>query len=405
LKLNTEKILFMISKSLLANKIKSNAGFTLIELIVSIAISMIIISVILSSVTKAIKEAKEDREKISTTNALSGVLQAIGNDIKAAGESVDDDIFPVITFNNTAKSSSVKTLDLWNGERKTIELIETNRIIIRRAILKPLTLCQQINNNDIIGNGTLNYSQNGIIVATDDTTIDHPGCRPTPLQSDSTITPVFPQALRNIRDYRCKFAITLNPNTLDGCHTEDSGNNSYPIASALMSNKAGKYNTFAIYDEQLKSITQGKEYKIFASTAGSPEGKKAIADYPIGSSIYIIEKREYAIDNMGNINLYVNDLRIRSVASNIEKFQVSARLYSNRFTKAIDPTPSNSCPNQIKNTCIFNSSAGNKWKDIASIRIEIKQKYQSVGNNITPTDSEIEGLTASNEFSFNNNQN
>lgn len=385
----------------------NSSGFTLVELIVAGLISVIISGLMFDNFIRVIQQAKTDREKISTTITLTGVLQQVSDDLKMAGENIPEDNFPAITFNATPKTIVKTVFDNWNvtspasgANTSTVTRIETNRIIIRRSILKPLTLCQNIPSGEAIGNYTFGFRTNAIVVATDDKSIADPGCRTTPLQSDAA-TPILTESLRAERNYRCKSAIAIDPTTSDGCFARTSANNSHPVSPVLLMNKTGDYHNFRIYDEISNAIAQGSQYGILVSTEFSPEGEISSAQYPIGSPIYIVEEREYVLDNSGNINLYVNGLKIIAVASNIERFNVSARLLLNRNTKTNQVNPANPCATDTRYTCIFNSSNGDRWKDISSVKIEIQKKYNPIGGG-SPTQLDLDNLTASSEFILNN---
>jgi prepilin-type N-terminal cleavage/methylation domain-containing protein len=382
------------------------SGFTLIELIVAMLITSIVGGLILDNFVRGLSQAKEDRDKVATTISLTGVLERIGSDIRSAGEGVPDDSFPAISFDDNAKTVTYKSMDGWSDVMSDTTITETNRVVIRRAILQPLTLCRQVDSGtNIAETDATRFSRTiKMVVATDDPAIDNPGCRTSPLQTDATITPVLPQSLRDIRNYRCKFAKTLNPDTPDGCHTATSLNNSYPIVSALLWDKNGYYHTFAAYDEEVKPIASGNEFALLIDAGASPEGANAIVDYPVGSSIYVIEKREYALDDRGNINLYVNDVLISTVASNVEKFRVSAKLYADRAKKTMQSSPTNPCPVVTSSACFFNTSVGDRWKDIASIKIELQRKYDPLGKGTTPSSADIDKLSAVSEFSLPNNK-
>jgi prepilin-type N-terminal cleavage/methylation domain-containing protein len=384
---------------------KSDKGFTLAELLVTIVIASIVTGLILDNFVRVLTQVKEDREKVTTTITSSGILQQIGDDIKNAGEGVPENTFPVIIFNDEPKNVSTNVYDPWKDKNYEISTVETSRIIIQRAILKPLTLCQNIEINDAIGNEGVDMVANGILVATDNKTISEPGCRTSPLQVDSTMIPILPQILRDVRSYRCKSALVLNPDRLDGCHTSTSLNNSRPVVLALLSNKAGAYHSFDIYNEVVVDSIDNppiSEYKLLVGNEFSPEGAIAKAKYRIGDPIYIIEKREYVLDDKGNINLYVDGMRKSTIAAGIAKFQVSAKLYSNRLQKTIQSSPDNPCTDLSANTCTLDSSSVSQWKDIALINIKIQQKYNPRTNNTLGTSSNLEKLTVSSDFSLNN---
>jgi prepilin-type N-terminal cleavage/methylation domain-containing protein len=377
----------------------SSSGFTLVELIVAMLISSIVIGLVLTNFVQGMKEVVEDREKIAVAEVHTGVLQQIGDDIMAAGENIPEDTFPAIEFNDTAQNRFTSSSELWRRSFIHGTTILSNKIIIRRAVLKPLTLCQNIPINTEITNSSYpGAASNTLIVATDDLSLAEPGCRSTPLQLDPA-APVLPQILRDERNYRCKSSNNPDPSGLLGCNNTALLTINNGVTLALLSNKNGSYHDLVVREEIVNPIASGNEYKIIVHTLYSQQGNIANANYKIGNPIYIIEERMYALDDKGNINLYVNGSKAVTIASNIDKFQVSAELYSDRLSKTIQAAPSNPCSSPMTNfSCKFSSTDGDRWKDIAFIKIDIQKKYNPKGKSAVPSSIDLEKLSTTGKF-------
>ena len=106
-------IKYTILKVLIRNLIKENylkKGFTLIELIVGLLIMSIVIGLAINAFVGVNKDFSKDKKDIESSQNLSAILELIGNDIKQAGEGINDNNFPVIEFsfdfNNTTASTA-----------------------------------------------------------------------------------------------------------------------------------------------------------------------------------------------------------------------------------------------------------------------------------------------------------
>jgi prepilin-type N-terminal cleavage/methylation domain-containing protein len=374
----------------------NSSGFTLVELIVAMLISSIVMGLTLTNFVGGMKAVVEDREKIAVAEVHTGVLQQIGDDIMAAGENIPEDTFPVIEFNDTTENRTSIGNDMWRYTYATSTTVLSNKIIIRRAILKPLTLCQNIPVGANVAN-TSYIGTSGLIVATDDRSISDPGCRTTPLQSDLAMVPVLPQILRDERTYRCQASTVPDLTVLDKC-SNMTGATVNGATHALLSNKSGNYHSLLITREIVNPIAEGNEYKITAHTYVSSQGNIAQVDYSIGNPIYIIEERKYALDQNGNINLYINGAKAVTIASDIAKFEVSAALLSDRSNRTLQSTPSNPCPTMTDFSCKFSSADGDRWKDIAFIKIDIQKKYNPKGKNAVPSSIDLEKLSTTGKF-------
>ena len=110
----------------------SKQGFTLLELIIGMAIMLIVSSLTMNAFIQASTTFNKDKKSIDSNQSISVILEMIGNDIKQSGENINDPNFPTIEF-----KIATTTLD------PTLKA-GSSKIIVRRALVAPLTLCEDI---------------------------------------------------------------------------------------------------------------------------------------------------------------------------------------------------------------------------------------------------------------------
>jgi prepilin-type N-terminal cleavage/methylation domain-containing protein len=413
----------MLKFTVLNQPSQSNSkGFTLIELLVASFVSLIVGALVLQAFVGASRDAIQDRKKVLDQVVLKGVLDEIGKNIKLAGEHIPEDSFPVISFTDIpANSNSYSNGDIWLGTQysgiSTTVVSDTNSLTIRRSILQPLTLCQNIPAGGNVGtaDGTAvrsyplgvmtDYPSTIIKVATGDLNFPDPSCRATPINNLPGLQ-ILTQSLRNLREWRCKNSYRGNA-TLpgDSCDEVHQGSGSgYGIgksAKLIISNRSGSYNNFVSYNEFLSS----QDFFLVGTASDVQTGILATASssYKIGDPIYVVEERKYSLDSNGDLNLYINGIKEITIASGIAKFKVSAKIYDNRNEKTIAAHPNNECSVDAGYTCNFSADIGDQWKDIASIKIEIQKQYDATGGNPIPTSDDLNKITSTAEFSAINN--
>jgi prepilin-type N-terminal cleavage/methylation domain-containing protein len=219
---------------------KTSKGFTLIELIVGMSIMLIVGGLAMNALVQSSSSFNKDKRTIDSSQSASAILEIIGNDIKQSGENINDAKFPTIEF-KVADATLDPTL-------KT----GSSKIIIRRSLISPLTLCEKIDVNQSFTTGTnltVASNLNSTVTASANcdvgtassplsvyripTTVTAPLLTPatTPVTTQPTITTYYPQAvaglnpyptaptplalklpqaLRKARDYRCN----TDPNTV-----------------------------------------------------------------------------------------------------------------------------------------------------------------------------------------------
>jgi hypothetical protein len=168
-----------------------------------------------------------------------------------------------------------------------------------------------------------------------------------------------------------------------------------------------------------------KKYKIIVNTTGIPTAinarNKAVA-YTVSSTanpIYLIEERVYTLDSNGNLQVSIDGGAASTLIKKIAKFTVSARLYQDPVarTPKTDPaapcvtTPAASANTQFladsTYTCQFNGSNTttatasdpvDNWKRLAGVKIQVQGQYDGRGQNATPTQTDLDKITAASEF-------
>jgi prepilin-type N-terminal cleavage/methylation domain-containing protein len=391
--------MFTIFKVLIRNSTKRHTnsnGFTLLELLVGLILMSIVGGLAMNAFVQANTSFGEDKKDIDTSQNLSAVLEIVGNDIRQAGENINDGNFPAIEF-KVANIADDPTL-----------VPGSSKIIIRRAVSLPMTLCQTIGTaaatttslsdppppGPIANLGTLTIADNVIsntvpnaancavgtqtsplfaarpnatyvvnqTVTGTTTLITTPS---TPSLPPSPLSLVLPDALRQARDYRCA-QIDPNPtipynspaqaSNADWCPT--TGTN--PSVRIAVSDGAGRMLIF----NQTGEVNQGGSFTRYgiqynASFIGGTNPDPAIANnvatastltsFNPGDAVYVIEERVYTLvrDTTVSVNPPVGILHISKnggravpLIKGIANFSVSAKMFSDNLLQKIDPTPS-----------------------------------------------------------------
>jgi prepilin-type N-terminal cleavage/methylation domain-containing protein len=414
---------------------KSKQGFTLLELIVGMSIMLIVGGLAMNAFIQASTTFNKDKKSIDSSQSMSVILEMIGNDIKQSGENISAGSFPTIEFK---VADAILDPTLKTGSSK---------IIVRRALTDSLTLCEAV---PIASDPTTITS---LIVADNlpATVTASANCnagtsssklfaaRPsTEYELTATTDPVptpaldlvLPKALRKVRDYRCQLD---DPNPTVAYDAASRVTDNFCDSSALevtriaVSNLSGQFLIFNQTNETVDSANTAtaKKYGITVNTTGlgssavvNNEKNKAVA-YPIGSPIYVIEERYYALTTAGELQVSLNGETPTTLVKKIENFRVSARTYTNTTDRIVQPTPAaNICTdatpfaaqpttaseNSPKYICQFNYFTGvattdnADWKGLSGIKVEIQTKYDGRGQNATPTTEDTRKLYAASEF-------
>jgi prepilin-type N-terminal cleavage/methylation domain-containing protein len=449
---------YTILKALIQNFSKGNKserGFTLVELIVGLAILLIVGGLAMNAFVQASISFNKDKRSIDSNQNSSAILELIGNDIKESGENIYANNFPTIEFKLVSTTEPLLKLG-------------SSKVIIRRAVTNPLTLCEDIAANAdpaarinlVVADNTItgpNGRNCDVATATSPlsiyrvpptTTVPIPSTTyyPTPIATALPTSPAplalrLPLALRKLRDYRCQLDdINPSPPYDDRSRAGEDfcgGTAALERLRIAVSDTRGHILIFNQTNETVDAgnsadtLTTGvKKYGITVNTTfatGDPatanNTRNRTVSYPIGSSIYAIEERVYSLDANNNLQLSLNGATPVILVRKIESFKVSARTYNSTQNRTENPTPtivpaSDICTGAPTYICRFyyNSSATAlaapatstipedptdtpmDWKLIAGVKVEIQAKYDGTGQNATPTTADNEKLTATAEF-------
>jgi prepilin-type N-terminal cleavage/methylation domain-containing protein len=112
---------------------KRNKGFSLIELIVTMAISSVVVALASQLLLQTQNSFSRDQKRVSTNQKMSSVLEIIGREIRQAGELITDPDFPTI-----------KVTPLSSGSNPPVSLI------VYRAVSNPMSMCTAYANNTAV---------------------------------------------------------------------------------------------------------------------------------------------------------------------------------------------------------------------------------------------------------------
>lgn len=415
---------------------KSDRGFTLIELIVGMLIMLIVSGLAMNALVEANAGFSKDKRNIESNQNMSVILEMIGNDIKQAGENISDSNFPTVEFITNTDTGSMSN---------------SSKIIVRRALIDPLTLCERIPANAdptiksslIVADNTpatvtasancnVGTSSSKLFAARPSTeyaltaTTD-----PVPSTSLATLDLILPKALRKARDYRCQLD-DLNPTVAydDPSRATDTFCNSSSLEATkvAVSNQSGQFLIFNQTNETVDTTNTAtaKKYGITVNTTElntietANNDKNKQVEYPIGSPIYVIEERVYTLTSDGYFQLSIDGKPPQTLIKKIENFRVSAKIYDDTTAQTVKLRPTaNVCtdlpliPSFVAQTpdinspqyiCTFNYFTGvgtadkDNWKTLAGIKVELQAKYDSTGGSATASTRDIEKLSAKAEF-------
>jgi prepilin-type N-terminal cleavage/methylation domain-containing protein len=419
-------------------------GFTLLELLAGLVLMSIVIGLSLNAFVQSSTDFNKDKKNIDSNQNLSAVLELIGNDIKAAGEQINDGNFPAIEF-KIAKTATDPTL-----------VDGSSKIIIRRAVSTPLTLCQAAITNTTASitvadsalaaanpssavNCDIGNSSSPFFAARPSTYSITPAATTTPATFAGTAAaPILPVALRQARDYRCAID---QPNLIPG-NTNDycDSTKTNQVARIAVSDQDGHMLMFNQTGETIVTSTAATstpaaaaiyKHSIDVNTTfltGDPastnnSNQPATSPYKISNPIYLIEERVYTLvkdpnnANSGVLHLSVNGRAADPLLKGLASFNIAGRLYTDATSKTINTSPAPPtvtspkttisatdfvCTSDSKYVCQFNyklaTDVAMNWKTIAGVRVSLQAVYDGRGQNATATTADKEKLTAVAEY-------
>ncbi len=367
-----------------------NKGFTLVELIVGLFIFGIIGTLSMTALVDASKNFSSDKKTIDSSQNLSAVLELVGNDIKQAGEQMNDARFPVIVIQPNSDP---------------LAMPGSSKIVIRRALTTAMTLCEPL---------LATAAATSLVVADTAQIATSQNCDPA-LPTVPLIPAVIrPRVVREARDYRCKLD-NINADyssiTTDFCLAAKATPDLERVRAA-MSDSTGNFRIFDYVDDSVVSV--GTKFSISIENLSASTPLSAGITYDIGSPIYLIEERTYSLKNNGELQLVVDNKPVETLLSGMSEFKVSARLYADTTAKTTDPIDgvattmpiARRCdPAIAEYICSFKdaSNPNDRWKNIQGVKVDLKAKYDATGRDteavaIAKNSKDIEKLKATAEF-------
>jgi prepilin-type N-terminal cleavage/methylation domain-containing protein len=421
---------------------KNNKGFTLIELIVGLSIMLIVGGLAMNALIQASISFNKDKKSIDSSQSMSAILEIIGNDIRQAGEGINDSNFPAIEFGLDSANTTAGTAS------NTINPQASSRITIRRAVQPQLTLCEKIDANVATLPTQLKIADS---ISTADSS-----CKFTYTPSTSSTPPILPTSgatppawltAINAREYRCQLD-TPNPNYLttstDLCAATKPtlSSSDREQLRAAVSNGNGRVRFFNYSDDNFLTFSSNYYISVGSDDVGassmSNDNRNKGVEYLPGSPIYLIEERVYSLNNNGKLTLSINGGPAEILSTNIAQFNISARLYTDEVDRVVNPNPTvpattaasgstpatttiaasafvcptgTNYPNQPTTgtladpqyVCQFNyntltTDVPMKWKTIAGVRVSLQAKYDGTGQNATANDTDKKKLYSAAEF-------
>ncbi len=417
----------------------SNKGFTLLELLVGMIITLIVGGLAMEAFINASKTFSQDKKSIDSSQNLSAVLEIVGNDIWQSGEQISDTNFPTIEFATNTDAGAMPG---------------SSKITVRRSLSDPLTLCQPITagatgTKIFVADTTQANISASCNVGT--STSQLLGSRATKNNSAKYYTlpqatapspslPLYPPALRKLADYRCE---SYDPNPATAYDDDTQANAEFcggaPGAQTVRMAVSDTKGHISIFNETGEGAEPGnaadsidptaytatvfKRYFMnvnttFLGTATDNNNSYNLVNYSIGNPIYLIEERVYTLNSNGELQVSVDGKAATTLIKRISKFRVSARVYNDVVNKTVSTVPADGCvadtgiPNNTQfaadstYTCKFNARTtaatatdpAYNWKTLAGVKIQLQAQYDGTGQNPTPTQTDLDKLTATAEF-------
>jgi type II secretory pathway pseudopilin PulG len=313
-------------------------GFTLIELIAGMAMTLTVSALALQALSNSQRTFSADRNSIETGQKLSSVLDIISRDVRQAGEQINEARFPVITV-----------IPSINGTG--------SRLVLYRALSEPLPLCT-------IGGITAGTTVSLFNTSSDNTvfTTTNPSCRFEAIVPPNTFPPKQ-QEWKNKRE-----------------------NAEQARLPGVIHDLNGKIQHFTYLTEE-KNLAG-----TISSLKTTPFNSIAL---PVSASVYIIEKREYLVCN-NELKVWINSTQtgcpkigtsptfankfesFQTIASNIERLDITPSV---RMPDV--PTVANPSPPDLVSTLATNSyfpTTTTTWQNIQGLKIKLQAK-DSEGRN------------------------
>jgi prepilin-type N-terminal cleavage/methylation domain-containing protein len=316
-------------------KIHNSSGFTLIELMVSMTITLGVTIVALQALSSTQKEFTQDTRKIDLSQKNASILDVIGRDIRQAGEQIEDPKFPVVKmFPNPVDANKGSSLVLY------------------RAVSSSLPLCTDITTPIAAGTTLSAWPSSSTTTAVTDA---FQNCKADAVKTGNT----YPEVLEEWKYKR--------------------------------TNKAATYGV--IYDNKgnLQPFTYGGEVEASSKIYNVNMSPAVTTTYELksGMSAYLVEKKEYLVcgtDLMMRLNSQAegqcpvdnsNAPGYQIISSNIDKLELSISMRNQ--VDPLNPVSEDTAPSPFAGTTfpvLYPSTPQNDayWKNIQFINVKVTSK-------------------------------
>jgi prepilin-type N-terminal cleavage/methylation domain-containing protein len=337
----------------------SAKGFTLIEMIIGIALTVTVSGLALAALTNAERGFSKDKNVIEGGQKLSSVIDILGRDIVQAGEEINDPKFPVI---QVATDSS--------GARLTIY----------RGLAEALSLCSSLPTSNALTAGVsvdflpLTSTNNGVM-------LENSACIPTAVPTADPAAPLAPipapEYPNNVKEW-------ADNRTARGGSLQ-----------AFIHNGSGNIQAVTITNETDRTSFQGLGGMRVSSFAPS-------SNFPNRSTLNLVEKRQYLICGT-NLKVRINDsfedacrpteipdsadnASLRTIATNITRLDISTPTSSTTTTAADGSVTTNPADLSPSPNVAFPPVNGTKsWRNLRGVVVNVIARNPDIDiNNYAP---------------------
>jgi hypothetical protein len=299
----------------------SAKGFTILEMMVGIAMTLTVSALALAALSNAESGFSKDKNKIEGGQKLSSVLDIVGRDIVQAGEQVNEPRFPVIKVTPNGTKGS--------------------RLIVYRGIEEALSTCSAITSGS--SNTTLSVAS-----------------------TDSAVRLVNPSCTANTASYSVDVQDWITKRT----DVKNPTVNQLPV---ILHNGQGDIQQVTLTSESNSNSFQSVDLTTLPFTPS--------VAFPIRSTAYLFEKREYLICG-DELKVRVNgDIASEgdcdlagSAASPFQTIATKIKSMNVTVTTATiaSPTPADSLDTSFPTTTL-------NWRNLRGVSVKITAANSDAG--------------------------
>jgi type II secretory pathway pseudopilin PulG len=310
----------------------SAKGFTILEMMVGMAMTLTVSAIALAALSNAEKGFTKDKNKIEGGQKLSSVLDIVGRDIVQSGEEINDASFPVIQVTP-------------NGARGA-------RIILYRGLEEALSLCSAAPSTDALTSGvatsslSLTSTNNGV-------QLENSSCIP---ETGTT--------------YRSNVQAWINRRTANG--TNLAGQSPFFLHDGL-----GNIRLVNLINE-----TSAVSFQTIGGLNISPFTPNI--NFPNRSTLNLVEKREYLICGT-ELKVRVNNSTegsCNSTGALADSATFPFKTVATNITRMDITLPTIATPNPAANLTF--PTGGLRWRDLRGVTVKITATNPDV-NSLQPT--------------------